>query len=145
MKRWVVGFLFDENMEKVVLLQKNRPTWQRGLLNGVGGHIKESERAVVSMIREFIEEAGISYRRWKPLAVFEGLDGGGRACECFFFYGTGDAFEFGNVRTTTDEKVVKVSVDNLPKNLVKNLYWLIPMCFDPGLLRPVTFQGVYPK
>ncbi len=40
MERYVVGFCFNGDMSKVVLIQKNRPAWQVGKLNGVGGMVK---------------------------------------------------------------------------------------------------------
>lgn len=145
MKRWVVGFLFSEDLKKVVLIKKNRPPWQAGLLNGVGGNIKDGENTAKAMIREFKEEADVYYQRWRPLAEFNGLDGEGNECVCYFFYGIGDAFEFNNTKTTTDESVLKVPVKDLPENLVKNLYWLIPLCLDSGVDKPIWFTGEYPK
>jgi len=35
----VVGFLFDNFSENVLLIKKNRPAWQKDRLNGVGGKI----------------------------------------------------------------------------------------------------------
>lgn len=146
MKKWVVGFLFDLERKSVLLIQKNRPVWQSGLLNGVGGHVKEYESPIHAMIREFKEETGVEFRGWRPVAVFEGLDGAEDACECFFFYGLAVAEKFREPRTMTDERLVRVSIRDLSDlSLVKNLYWLIPMCLDTGLTKPVWFGGMYPK
>ena len=38
-KHYSVGFLFNDTKTKVCLIKKNRPTWQEGFLNGVGGHL----------------------------------------------------------------------------------------------------------
>ena len=40
MERMVVGFAFTEDRRSVILIRKNRPEWQAGRLNGVGGHIE---------------------------------------------------------------------------------------------------------
>ena len=36
--KYSVGFLFNPDETKVVLIKKNRHDWEKGLLNGVGGH-----------------------------------------------------------------------------------------------------------
>lgn len=59
MEKYTVGFLFSENRDWVVLIKKERPHWQKGLLNGVGGHIEEGETPKECFIREFEEEAGV--------------------------------------------------------------------------------------
>ena len=40
--KYVLGFVFDLN-DRVLLITKNRPEWQDGLLNGLGGHVEEGE------------------------------------------------------------------------------------------------------
>jgi 8-oxo-dGTP diphosphatase len=43
MNKYVVGFLFNSDTNKVCLIKKNRPQWQKGRLNGVGGHIEDGK------------------------------------------------------------------------------------------------------
>jgi len=40
-----VGFIFTNDLNFVLLIKKNRPDCQKGLLNGIGGHVKASEFA----------------------------------------------------------------------------------------------------
>lgn len=58
-----VGFIFKPDLSEVLLLRKTHPDWQKGLLNGVGGHVNEEELAnakwVESWCREVKEETGI--------------------------------------------------------------------------------------
>jgi len=54
--RYVVGFLFSEDQSRVLLVWKNRPAWQNGKLNGVGGKIEAGETPLQAMEREFKEE-----------------------------------------------------------------------------------------
>ena len=61
---YVVGFLFNPDMTEVVLIKKNRPDWQKGLLNGVGGKIESGEDPITAMIREFKEETGVEIYNW---------------------------------------------------------------------------------
>ena len=115
-ERFVVGFLFDDD-GNVALIQKNRPSWQKGRLNGVGGHIEAGETPVDAMIREFQEEAGVKLS-WRQFCV---LTGDGYRLHCFVSKDKTD------IRTKTDEKVAWYTVDNLPPNILPNLAWLIPM------------------
>ena len=43
MTEYVCGFAFDNTKQYVTLIEKKRPNWQAGYLNGVGGHIEEGE------------------------------------------------------------------------------------------------------
>ena len=38
-KYYVLGFLFSPDCKRVALIIKNRPDWQAGFLNGIGGKI----------------------------------------------------------------------------------------------------------
>ena len=39
MTEYVVGFMLSIDGEDVALIRKERPAWQKGRLNGIGGHI----------------------------------------------------------------------------------------------------------
>jgi 8-oxo-dGTP pyrophosphatase MutT (NUDIX family) len=69
MKRYVVGFLFTGDMERVVLIRKEkvRPgfEWMKGKVNGLGGMVKEGEDLIHAMTREFEEEAGVYIAPWE--------------------------------------------------------------------------------
>ncbi|KKM15352.1 hypothetical protein LCGC14_1696950, partial [marine sediment metagenome] len=62
-KEYVVGFLFEEqpynNSTRVLLIKKQKPEWQAGAYNGVGGKVKDKESVHIAMAREFREEAGV--------------------------------------------------------------------------------------
>lgn len=57
-RRFVLGFCFDIGYHNVLLIEKNRPPWQAGKLNGIGGKIEEGESPSGAMVREFQEETG---------------------------------------------------------------------------------------
>lgn len=59
----VLGFGFT-NDNRVALIRKIRPDWQRGSFNGVGGHIEPGESPVDAMVREFMEETGVKIDKW---------------------------------------------------------------------------------
>ncbi len=119
-------------MEEVVLIEKNRPDWQKGLLNGVGGHVKEDEDSYQAMVREFHEETGLKFLDWEQFHV---LNNPHFTVCCF--KGVSEAWDMA--RTMTDEKIDIYSVAMLKKlNTIKNLQWLIPMCLDDQHIHGVS-------
>lgn len=133
MKRMVVGFLFNEKRDRVVLIRKEKPAWQEGRLNGVGGKLEVGETPLAAMIREFTEETGVEAVYWMP-AVYMG---DGRTWEVTFYYAANQE-AFTAARTMEDEKVVKVHVADLWScNTIPNIRWLIPFCLDLAIVKPV--------
>ena len=118
MDRYVVGFLFDDK-GYVALIRKNRPEWQRGRLNGIGGHIEDGESPEAAMSREFTEEAGVDNLTWRKFGIIKGS-----AYELHLF--TAKSMT-ANIKTMTDECVGWYSVRHLPENIIPNLNWIIPM------------------
>ena len=59
MQNYVVGFLFNKDETQVALVRKNRPEWQAGNLNGIGGKMEVGETTNECMQREFKEETGL--------------------------------------------------------------------------------------
>ena len=62
------GFMRDIRDQTILLVRKQKPDWQRGRLNGIGGAIEENETPLNAMIREWHEEAGFDYRDWRLFA-----------------------------------------------------------------------------
>lgn len=58
-QRYVLGIATDPAHAGVLLVLKNRPDWQAGLLNGIGGKIESGETPDQAIVREFYEETGI--------------------------------------------------------------------------------------
>lgn len=58
----VVGYIFSNDMQKVVLIEKDKPDWQAGKWNGVGGKMNDVDGGFPShtMSRECLEETGVS-------------------------------------------------------------------------------------
>jgi len=125
----VVGFLFDNLSENVLLIKKNRPAWQKGRLNGVGGKIEKDETPLNAMIREFTEETDQEVSRFKNYAIMNGS-----GWRVYFFSAVTDTLELKE--NPTDEEQVIVKVKDLPRNTIDNLRWLIPMATDKELLKP---------
>ena len=125
-KKYSVGFAFDEQGKNVVLIKKNRPQWQRGLLNGVGGHIEKNEGPHAAQAREFKEETGVETydSNWALFAILSGED---YELNCFSIF-TNEIFY---VKTTTDEDIRIYPVSDLRiLATIPNLQWLIPAALD---------------
>lgn len=136
--RFVVGFCFNEERDRVALIKKKRPSWQAGLWNGLGGSI-ENETPVEAMRREFLEESGVDVASWlhaltivmenKHLYVFRAFDD--RVEEC---------------STQTDEEVAvwyRQSVVNTDfTDGLPNVRWFLPMLVLDHYRFPIVIRDV---
>ncbi len=131
--RYVVGFLFDETGQTVVLINKKRPAWQAGKVNGVGGKIEGPfETPAQAMTREFKEETGQLVTNWDLVAKVRG--------DTFlvYVYRAFDSEVLANVETMTDEVVDKYDVSGLhSRDCVANVKWLVQLCLARGVRLPV--------
>ena len=126
MIKYVVGFLFNQDKTEVVLIKKNRPDWQKGFLNGVGGKIEGDETPEMAMEREFEEEAGLKIKVWRDFCEIRDYN---ENYIVYFFYAVYE--HLNDVVSRTDEKIIILNSDDLYKlKVIPNLRWLIPMCKD---------------
>lgn len=144
---YVCGFFFDESFTHVALINKLKPKWQAGKLNGIGGSIEECDasnhqlmkRIAVAhnaMAREFEEEAGLKTEpeEWNMLGQINGPCRDNLLPEwtVYFFWMKSD--RINELKSMTEEKVELVEVKRLVEHtrVIPNLQWLIPMCSDPN-------------
>ena len=129
MTDYVVGFAFSQDGRQVVLLRKNRPDWQAGKLNGVGGKLEAGETALAAMVREFVEETGVETQEadWREYAMMQ-LDQGGKV----FFFKYFDHLVTEQVQSLTDEEVgvYRTEWAALEGQAIGNLRWLITAALD---------------
>ena len=126
MKRYVMGFCFSPDLKKVAMVKKNRPRWQAGLWNGIGGHVEEDECAEAAMVREFEEETSVhedSQGKWHLVSTIGNddyqIEVFASASECVW-----------DVTTVTDENIVRWDVVSLLQSTeltVYNVPWLMLM------------------
>lgn len=124
---YVLGFMFSENKAQVALIRKQRPVWQRGKLNGMGGHIEKGESAVDAMVREFKEETGMETvpSEWHHYAT---LSGDGFNVVCFTALG-----DVATLKSTTDESIQLVQVFFFypgKQDYIENVPWLVGIACD---------------
>src|SRR5579862_2183312 len=73
-RQFVVGFMFTKDGNKVRMIEKQHPEWQKGKLNGIGGKIEPGEEPIAAMVREFEEETGwrTFESDWTHFAILQG-------------------------------------------------------------------------
>lgn len=137
MKVYCLGFAFSPNLDWVVLIQKQRPDWQRGLLNGVGGHVEPPEYTASAMSREFKEETSVDIPKddWKQFLTLENAPTSEDDPFMVFCFCTASEKIFA-AKATTDEQVHIVNVKKVlakfansggPGNLIYNIPSLVSM------------------
>ena len=118
---FVAGLLLDD-LGRVALVRKNRPDWQAGRLNAIGGKVEPGETSHQAMRREFREETGLD------------LDGWERFVQLLVPYGAVDFYRLhvdgavlDQVRSVTDEQIEIHAADAIPQPALANLSWLVPL------------------
>ena len=96
------GLVFSPDHSEVLMIQKNRPEWQAGKLNGIGGKFEPGEDALQCMIRETSEETTLKDVNWHEVAILHGNN-----YQVNFFAGDADIHD---INPLTDEKLCVISV-----------------------------------
>jgi 8-oxo-dGTP diphosphatase len=139
--QYVLGFMIRGDGSSVVLIRKNKPQWQAGLLNGVGGKIEPGETPHAAMIREFREETGVdtSGCEWRQYCE---LAGGDFEVYCF---AARDTRAWEAATSVEAERIIKARPDELSRMAcVSNLHWLIALALDENGGRPFDVCVRYP-
>jgi 8-oxo-dGTP diphosphatase len=133
----VAGFLFERqggDNYKVLLVEKKRPVWQTGLLNGIGGKVEAGEEPLVAMHREFVEETGIKGAYpWRLFCTEIGSD-----YVVHFYCAFVDEFPITPGINDEGEDLVEVHLEDIAVDIVGNLRWLIPMACDWRAIQDVV-------
>jgi 8-oxo-dGTP diphosphatase len=145
---YVVGFAFTSGPlpnTRVLLIRKNKPEWQAGKLNGIGGKIGDKpeyrhERPVDAMVREFAEETGVlsGAEDWHLYAV---MHDGQHEHNVYCFESRVDRL-YDKAETMEEEEVVRCRVDNILKPsipLIPNLRSKLMLALDRESWRRPTF------
>lgn len=123
---YVLGFAFTEDLSEVLLIEKARPAWQAGKLNGIGGHVEKQEAPSDAMDREFLEETGLitSGTDWSWFATMGGSD-----WEVVCYFGTFPKPFLKSACMITDECPRLILMDTVlhDPSILSNVKWLLPM------------------
>jgi 8-oxo-dGTP pyrophosphatase MutT (NUDIX family) len=138
MQEYAVGFLHNDH--DVALIRKNRPQWQAGFLNGIGGKIEPGETPHDAMVRECKEEAGRFIGPWDHFLTLEGTTA---RVFCFAIYDEQNDHIY-KLETQEDEPIEVWAMNSLntgwirntleggvretiDSTTVPNLQWIIPL------------------
>lgn len=144
--KYVCGILLSKG--KFTLIKKNRPEWQKGKLNGIGGKIKsfrsndsestfnQEENPKVAMAREFEEETGVFIQasRWHCFHIesfvnAKTLKADQSGAKVYFFIALGEPEEIDAVETMTDEEVVIMTDDDMTRYPASEFVYNIPYLY----------------
>lgn len=121
----VAGFLICPERNRVILIQKNRPAWQRGYLNAIGGKIEDGETPAEAMRREYREETGLDLDGW---ALMLTLRWAGPTVHFFRLLAPIETLQ--SVQSATDELVLSLDIDAVAAGdyaVIQNVRWLVKL------------------
>lgn len=125
----VIGFMFSKTLVEgnrwVLLIRKNKPEWQKGKLNGVGGKVESDESPPHAMRREFEEEVGLNIEDWQYCLTLW-LES--ELLHVFRCFG-----ELEQANAQTDEPLIIQNVFN-SSEVLHNVVWLIPLLLDDTMI-----------
>jgi 8-oxo-dGTP diphosphatase len=126
MIRSTLGFIFNTDLSKVLLIHKLSPEWQKGKVNGLGGKCEENETCYQCITREVQEETGlfIPSSQWKKVAEIHSSTWYVDVMTCIYSGKETDA------KSMEKQTIEWFPLSQLPSNIMSNLSWLIPLCKD---------------
>lgn len=138
MKEMVLAFIFSPEMTHVLLIRKKKPSWQRGMLNGLGGKIEPGERPLAAIVREVREESGIEIHGGDFIA-FGSMVARDDAWRVHLFAAVSEKIRKLEAIEHEEGWLTLQHVSMLPANIIRNLAWLIPkakavLTHGPGMV-----------
>ena len=140
---YVIGFLFAPRYQRVVLIEKRKPAWMAGYLNGIGGKIEPGETPEEAIARECAEECGVNLppHAWSKIATETGAGGVGDGRRPTLYFLKAKSGLACAARSCEAEKIVLAEPLYLPRSVLPNVSWLIPLALDPGVGATIHIQG----
>lgn len=143
----MVGFCYDTDAQHVLLVRKTRPTWQAGLLNGVGGKVEPGEHFQAAMVREWVEEtpAAPVVPTWEHFVTLLS----GEHTIVFFraFTHWEDLAALHRTVNDVGERLFLVRIESVVANPhVPNLSWLVPLgAYTHDTYAPLVCRETTPR
>lgn len=134
MKQYVAGFMRDA-AGYVALVRKNKPQWQAGKLNGIGGGIEQYETPHDAMCREWFEETGNWHGVWSPVATLMFPE-----ATVHFFKANVEALPTFPSVNDIGERIEKHPYELAIRypDTIPNLKWLLPLAFEDSEAVPMV-------
>lgn len=146
MKQHTLAFIFTPTFDKVLLIEKQKPDWQKGKLNGIGGKHDADESSEECVSRETQEETGLDIREdaWKQFSKIKMYD---IDVEVDVYAAVYEGNE-SDAESREDLPVSWVPVRALPDNVMTNLRIMIPAAVEflkEGEMQMLTLEygGAY--
>lgn len=134
----VVGLLFSEHGDSLILAKVKRSLWQGSVLDGVSGPIVPPEAPGDAMTRTCIDSAGVN-PEWHPFATLEFTD------HILHFFAANDKSAYLDARTLTAAPLMRVAflgLNRLPDSngldILPSLGFLIAMGHHHLFQRRIT-------
>lgn len=123
MEKFTLGFVFNSDSSKVLLIHKQKPDWQSGRINGIGGKIEAGESALDCIVRECQEECllDIPRKNWYRYALIE------QAIGDVVVFAAKFSKDMSGAKQNDYEMIEWFDTLHLPSNALSNLQWLILM------------------
>lgn len=118
-ENYVVGIVYSN--EHVLLINKIRPEWQKGIFNGLGGMINKGELPIDAMIRECKEECNLDIKYWE---LYDKVNFDNGVELNYFISKVNDDF-IKEFKSMTDEEVVMFNLYKIPENIQDDIKYII--------------------
>jgi len=124
--QYTPGFIFDSDLNKVLLVHKQKPDWQKGKINGIGGKYEGSETPEECIARETHEESTLDIRKelWVYVGTMHQTVGDVGILAAKYTGSANDAVK------NDHEDIEWFDVSYLPSNVISNLRWLVPLSLE---------------
>lgn len=109
----VIGFITNAN--RIMLIEKKKPAWQKGMFNGVAGQILEDEDPAQAISREAQAQTGLSGLRWTEIFMKNKEE------DVFYLNAETSTLEFNRFKKDAAEDIHVFSIEVLPDNCVHNV------------------------
>lgn len=122
MIRYIIGVVFVLGTNRVLLINKQKPAWQRGYMNFPGGKVEPGENVWECAWREFREETNLNILpyEWECIGEIRGTD---YTCSLMTTLLTEE--ESVEAVSMTPEEIEWVDAQHLPFNVISNIPWLL--------------------
>jgi len=145
MLSYCLGFVLSRDKSEVLLIRKNRPSWQQDKLNGVGGKVEFGESFSQGMVREFYEETGVQTEEydWTEALTIEHDE-----YKVVVFYTLSNRVNriLESVENKTDEPLLILNIDRdwnqILEQGISNLPWILCFLRDEDLHR-ISLKAYY--
>ena len=125
-QKYTLGFIFDKKCKHVLLIHKQKPKWQKGKINGVGGKCEAGETTEGCIRREVQEETrlDIPEESWAYVGTIH-QEVGDVGVLVTRYHGS-----MAHAVTNDHEEIEWFDISKLPDNAMSNLHWLIPLSLE---------------